>query len=229
MSLTAGTGTQFGDTPNNVGLSRHGNNLNFWGRTSTYFDLTPDISFEPGVSALWNPDTIDRGGTFFAPDGTQFTERERRLGGLDLMLAYRPLRNNQFKSITWGTEVLRSSNRYDIVNPGGSAFLDRPVNSMGLYSYLAYRFHRQWTAGFLFEWVENAQNNDARSTAYSPYITWYLSHWNQLRLQYTHTINNHEQYAPSNSGPPATLRTNDAVYLQWAWIIGSHAHGWQER
>jgi hypothetical protein len=229
VSLTMGSGTQFGDTPNDVGNFRHGDNLNFWGRASTYFDLTPDISIEPGISGLWNPDTIDRGGVFFAPDGSQFTERERRVGGLDLMLAYRPLRNNQFKSITWGTELLRSSNRYDIVNPDGSTFLNRQVDSLGLYSYLAYRFHRQWTAGFLFEWVENAQNSNARSSAYSPYITWYLSHWNQLRLQYTHTINNHEQYVPSNNGIPTTLRTNDAVYLQWAWIIGSHAHGWQER
>ncbi len=227
--MTFGTGTQFGDTPNNVGLSRHGNNLNFWGRASTYFDLTPSISVEPGVSAMWNPDTYDLGGTFFAPSGAQYTERERRLGGIDLMFAYRPLANNQFKSVIWGTEVLKSSNLYDIVYPGGGTLLNRPVNSMGLYSYLAYRFHRQWTTGFLFEWVENAQNNDARSTAYSPYITWYPSHWSQLRLQYTHTINNHEQYVPSNSGIPATLRTNDAVYLQWAWIIGSHAHGWQER
>ena len=74
-------------------------------------------------------------------------------------------------------------------------------------------------SGSSYEWVENAQNNDARTSAYSPYITWYLSHWNQLRLQYTHTVNN----------VATGLKPNDAVYLQWAWIIGSHAHGWQQR
>jgi hypothetical protein len=55
--------------------------------------------------------------------------------------------------------------------------------------------------------------------AFSPYITYALSHWNQLRLQYTHTDHN------AVSG----LRPDDAIYLQWDWIIGSHSHGWQQR
>ena len=138
-----------------------------------------------------------------------------------MVFAYRPLRNNQFESVVWGTEVLRSDNRYDMFAPDGSTVLNlnRAVGALGGYSYLAYRFHRQWTVGFLGEWLENDQNRDARTSAYSPYITWYLSHWDQLRLQYTHTDNN----------LATGLKPNDAVYLQWAWIIGSHSHGWQER
>ena len=49
--------------------------------------------------------------------------------------------------------------------------------------------------------------------------TWALSHWNQLRLQYTHTESNHV----------LDLANDDAIYLQWSWIIGSHSHGWQQR
>jgi uncharacterized coiled-coil protein SlyX len=218
VSLTAGSGTQFGDTPNDVGNFRAANNLNYWGRGSTYFDLTPNISFEPGVSFMWNPSTVSLGGPQVQPDGSIFNERERRILAADVTLAYRPLRNNQFKSVTWGTEFLYSDNRYDVVSPTG-ALSTRTVNSRGLYSYLAYKFDRQWTVGFLFDWVENLYNNDARTSAYSPYITWAVSHWNQLRLQYTHTNNN----------VATGLQPNDAVYLQWAWIIGSHAHGWQER
>jgi len=213
-----GVGTQFGDTPNNPGDFRQFSALNIWGRASTYFDLTPDVSLETGVSGLLNPSTIDRGGALLQPDGSMFTQRERRLVGADLVLAYRPLRNNQFKSLTWGTEVLYSDNRYDVNSPVGAAS-SRYVGSFGLYSYLAYKFHRQWTTGVLFEWMENAQNNQAQTYGYSPYITWALSHWNQLRLQYTHTDNN----------AATGLRSNDAIYLQWSWIIGSHAHGWQQR
>jgi hypothetical protein len=218
VSLTAGVGTQFGDTPNNSGDNRQFSALNFWGRGSTYFDLTPDVSLETGVSGLFNPSTIDHGGAILQPDGSTFTERERRLVGADLVLAYRPLRDNQFKSLTWGTEVLYSDNRYDITSPDGTAS-SRYVGSFGLYSYLAYKFHRQWTAGFLYQWMENAQNNQAKTISYSPYITWAVSHWNQLRLQYTHTDNN----------AATGLQSNDAVYLQWTWIIGSHSHGWQAR
>ena len=221
VSLTAGVGDQFGDTPNNVGNFRHFNGLNFWGRSSTYFDLTPDISLETGVSGLYNPKTEGRGDPLIQPDGSIFTERRRFLLGGDLVLRYQPLRNNQFRSLTWGTELLYSDNNY-LVKPHGkpaSAEFDRSVGSFGLYSYLAYKFHRQWTAGFLFESVENPQDNHAQTFAYSPYITWALSHWNQLRLQYTHTANN------ATTG----LRDDDAIYLQWSWIIGSHSHGWQER
>jgi hypothetical protein len=221
VSLTAGVGDQFGDTPNNVGDFRHFKELNFWGRASTYFDLTPDVSLETGVSALYNPKTEDRGGVFVQPDGSTFTERRRLLVGGDLVVRYWPLRNNQFRSLTWGTELLYSDNRY-LVNPTGipgDPVFNRSVGSFGLYSYLAYKLHRQWTVGFLFDWVESAVNSHDHTFAYSPYITWAISHWNQLRLQYTHTNNN----------AATGLQPYDAVYLQWAWIIGSHAHGWQER
>lgn len=221
VSLTAGIGDQFGDTPNTIGDFRHFKELNFWGRASTYFDLTPDIALETGVSTLYNSKTEGRGDPSVQPDGSTFTERRRLLVGGDLVVRWQPLRNNQFRSFTWGTELLYSDNRY-LVNPHGqpaSAGFDRSVGSFGLYSYLTYKFHRQWSAGFLFDWLESAQNKDAQTFAYSPYITWALSHWNQLRLQYTHTAHN------STSG----LRDDDALYLQWAWIIGSHSHGWQER
>jgi hypothetical protein len=219
VSLTVGVGNQFGgdEPPNNVGDYRRLGGWNYWGRLSTYFDLTPDISLESGISGLWNPKTIDRGGALPQPDGSTLTERERRLAGADLALSYKPLRNNQFQSITWGTEVLYSDNRYD-VNSGGPLY-SRSVPSYGLYSYLTYKFHRQWSAGFLYEWIEDAQDNKARTSAYSPYLTWALSHWNQLRVQYTYTDHN------AVSG----LKPDNAVYLQWAWIIGSHSHGWQQR
>ena len=67
--------------------------------------------------------------------------------------------------------------------------------------------------------MENPLNASQQEFSYSPYITLALSHWNQLRLQYSYTDFN------SASGLPA----NDAIYLQWAWIIGSHSHGWQAR
>jgi len=218
VSLTAGVGDGFGSPQNNPGNFRGFGGLNFWGRASTYFDLTPDVSFEPGVSFLWNPTTLDRGGVLVQPDGSTLTERERRLLGTDLYLRYYPLRNNQFQSLTWGTEFLYSDNLYDVTAPDGSMSRNF-IGSYGLYSYLAYKFHRQWTAGFLFQWLQNAQNKHDQTFSYSPYITWALSHWNQLRLQYTYTTHN------AVSG----LRDDNAVYLQWAWIIGSHAHGWQER
>ena len=230
ISLTLGAGDQFGgdNPPNYVGDNRNERGLNYWGRLSTYFDLTPNVSLEPGISGLWNPKTIAQwnpalnangSNPFPVVNGNTFTERERRLVGLDLVLSWKPLRDNQFETVTWGTEVLQSDNRYDVMDPSGNALPSRFVSSQGLYSYLTYKFDRQWIAGVQYEWLEDMANKQAKTSAESANITWATSHWNQLRLQYTHTDNN----------AATGLRPDDAVYLQWAWIIGAHSHGWQSR
>jgi uncharacterized membrane-anchored protein YhcB (DUF1043 family) len=218
VSLTAGIGDHFGgDSPhNNVGAYRSFNEFNFWGRLSTYFDLSPNWQLEGGISGLWNPNTEARG------DSITQIEKERRLAGLDVKLSYVPLQNNQFRSFTWGTEVLYSDNRFLFDPDGTPATGDEfksSVGSVGLYSYATYKWSRQWSGGFLFDWVQDAQDHHVETFAYSPYVTWALSHWNQLRLQYTHTQPN------ALTG----LKPDDAIYLQWAWIIGSHSHGWQQR
>jgi hypothetical protein len=224
ISLTAGVGNQFGGDagPNNPGNTRAIGGLNYWGRASTSFDFTPNWSAEAGVSGLWNPKTEDRGGALVQPDGSTLTEKERRVAGLDFKLTYVPLRDNQFRSFTWGTEILFSDNNF-LFDPNGiPATGDEfrgDVNSLGLYSYVSYKWSRRFSAGFLFDYVQSAQNHSDETQAYSPFVTFALSHWNQIRLQYTHT----ERSAISG------LKPDDAVYLQWAWIIGAHSHGWTQR
>ena len=230
VSLTTGFGEGFGgDSPlNNPGTYRALSGFNYYGRLSTYFDLTPNVQLETGISGLINPTTQDRGGVLVQPNGIPglstltLTEKERRVAGFDLKLSYVPLRNNQFQRLDWGTEVLYSDSRYlfdpDGIAGNGDEYYGN-VGSLGLYSYVTYKWHRQWSAGFLFDYVQNAQNDNDVTFAYSPYITWAMSHWNQIRLQYTHTEHN------AVSG----LRPDDAIYLQWAWIIGAHSHGWQAR
>jgi hypothetical protein len=226
ISVTAGVGDQFGgDSPNpdHPGTKREFGGLNFWGRASTFFDLPANWQLEAGVSGLWNPKTQDRGGALLQPNGvTTLTEKERRLAGLDFKLSYIPLRDNQFNSFTWGTEILFSDNAFLFDPDGVPASGDEyrgDVNSLGLYSYVNYKWSRQWSAGFLFDWLQSAENHDAQTFAYSPFITFALSHWNQLRLQYTHTQPN----------AATGFKPDDAVYLQWAWIIGAHSHGWTQR
>jgi len=202
--------------------------LTFWGRGSSSFDLSPDWSLETGVSGLVNPKTLDKGGVLALPNNTPVTlpefpgstlkERDRTLEGADIALNWKPLSINQFQSFTWGTEFLHSGSNFEVFPERGLP-LCHYDDSYGMYSYVAYKFHRQWTVGFLYEWVENVVDHNDVTVSYSPYLTWAISHWNQLRLQYTHTDHTAE------SG----LRPNDAIYLQWAWIIGSHSHGWQQR
>lgn len=226
ISVTAGVGNNFGGdspNPNNPGNYRPIGGLNFWGRASTFFNLTDNWQLEAGISGLWNPKTQDRGGALVQPNGVStMTEKERRLAGLDFKVSYVPLRDNQFNSFTWGTEILFSDNNF-LFDPNGiPASGDEyrgDVNSLGLYSYVSYKWSRQWSGGFLFDYVQSAQNHDDETFAYSPFITFALSHWNQLRLQYSHT----------ERSPASGLKSDDAIYLQWAWIIGAHSHGWTQR
>ena len=92
--------------------------LDFWGRLSTYVDLTPNWQLEGGISGLWGPKTGSGEASVLLPDGTFATEQERRVAGLDLRLSYVPLRNNQFRGLVWGTEVLYSDNNY-LFSPTG--------------------------------------------------------------------------------------------------------------
>jgi len=223
INLTLGLGDKFGDPQNNPGNFRSSGELNYFGRMSTYFDVTPDWQIETGLSGLINPRTDDRGGLLTQPDGTTLAERERRLAGMDFSLRYVPLRNNQFQSFTWGNELLYSDNRYHF-DPNGIANsgdeFSKSVGSVGLYSYMAYKMSREWSAGVSYDFVENQQSSRDRTQAYSLFFTYAISHWNQIRLQYTHTDHQNSVFC---------LRSDDAIYLQWTWIIGAHSHGWQQR
>lgn len=219
INFTAGLGTQFGDDPDAIGTYRSFGAVNYFGRLSTYFDLSDNWNLECGVSGLFNPDSGNVNGEV-QPNGlTSLTSTKRQLLDADFKLSYVPLRDNQFNSLTWGNEILYSDNQY-LATPtgGGNAFADT-VGAWGMYSYLSYKWSREWSAGVLFEYYQNDQDSLARTYAYSPYLTWAISHWNQLRLQYTHTQPN----AATGYEP------NDAVYLQWCWIIGAHSHGWTQR
>src|SRR6266576_1171156 len=94
VSLVAGFGNGFGgDSPlNNPGAYRRLSGFNYFGHLSTYFDLTPNLQLETGISGLINPHTKERGGfdAFTGPDGVPMTEKERRVAGLDLKVSYVP-------------------------------------------------------------------------------------------------------------------------------------------
>jgi hypothetical protein len=83
VSLTVGAGVGFGgDSPlNNPGTYRSLGGLNYFGRLSTYFNLTPDWNIETGISGLINPTTEDRGGVLVQSNGSTLTEKERQVAG----------------------------------------------------------------------------------------------------------------------------------------------------
>jgi uncharacterized coiled-coil protein SlyX len=217
VSLTAGTGLKFGDLQSDSGGFRSGDELNYWSRASTYFDLTPNLNLELGVSGLWAPRqdlALDQQATV--------NQRERQLAGVDLTVRYQPLAASLHRGLEWGTEYLFGRGHYEFDPDGAPGTGDefaRWNNAHGLYSYAAWKFNRDWSAGFLFDWTQAVEDRSAATYRYSPYVTWRPSEFQLVRLQYSHTRPN-----------PHTGYLNDhAVYVQWSWIIGSHSHGFRQR
>ena len=58
------------------------------------------------------------------------------------------------------------------------------------------------------------------SKSYSPYLTFWPSEFQRLRLQYTYL---------SQPGIPQVPAYANQVFLQWTAILGSHAHGFRDR
>jgi hypothetical protein len=233
ISITAGLGDGMGgdvapsDPGGLVPFGKRGPNaLTFWGRASTYFDLTDDWQLETGISGLLGPREKGRGDDVVLENGAIAEEIYRSLLIWDLKVAYVPLQNNQFSGLTFGMELLFSSNRYrndpDIAPDSGDESGDTSVSSVGSYAYVTYKWDRQWSGGVLWEYVEDIANNHEKTAAYSAYITWATSHWNQIRLQFTRTEEN-------RVAREAGLKDDNAIYIQWAWIIGAHSHGWTQR
>src|SRR5438034_805458 len=84
-----------------------------------------------------------------------------------------------------------------------------------LYSYLEARLSQRYYPGFLFDYAQDIDHVAGATTAYSPYLTLWLSEFNRLRLQYTRL----EQPG---------LHENE-LFLQWTVILGSHVHSFRDR
>jgi hypothetical protein len=218
ISWTAGVGTQFGPLAVNPGPHRDLNELNVWSRLGTYFDLNPNLNLELGVSGMFNDQADDRGQGFTLPDGSILAERRRGLAGADITVRYQPLAGNLHRNLEWGTEVLFNTAAFDSTLE--EATTRDQVDAWGLYSYVAHRFSRRWTVGFLFDYAQNHTYSADHTFRYSPYLTLQPSEFQKLRLQYSYTD-------PKDSFD--ILRPDHAVYLQWEFILGFHAHGFRQR
>ena len=219
VSLTAGVGDQFGDTPNNVGdLPKRQRaellepRVHVFRPDARYFLRTGDFRAcgtprrSTGAAPCRSPTAAVHGTR--AP-----TAGDRRRAAVQ-SAAEQSVPEPHLGHGTAGTATIATTSRHRTAprpaapsGPPASTPISR-TSSIG---------SGRWDSCLTTS--RKRRTSTTRPSRTRRIITWSLSHWNQLRLQYTHTAHN------AVSG----LRDDDAVYLQWAWIIGSHAHGWQER
>jgi hypothetical protein len=92
--------------------------------------------------------------------------------------------------------------------------------SVGGYSYADLKLNKSWSTGFLFDYAPSIDNPAKKTLSYSPYITWNMSEFNRLRLQFTH-MDDRVREDKAERG--------NQVFLQWTTVIGAHTHGFRGR
>jgi hypothetical protein len=185
--------------------SRSWSRFTYLGRLSTYFDLTDNHSVEVGASTAYTPSERLTGD----PVGG-----DRMLNGIDVTYRYQPLSSVVYQGVTWGSEFFANSERIPFED------VAKRRRSFGGYSYAEMKLNKSWSTGFLFDYAPSIEKPGLKTIGYSPYVTWNLSEFNRLRLQFTHA----DDRVREDKGD-----RGNQVFLQWTTVIGAHTHGFLGR
>jgi hypothetical protein len=213
INLTTGTYNKIGAENERVSNSvpRTLPQFTYLGRAATFFNLGDAHSIDLGATLAYTPQVAIENGA------------QRQLWGVDLTYRYLPPGEASYRGLTWGTEVLYNTERrpfettIEDVDTGeliSETSLKRR-KAFGLYSYIEPRLSRRLSVGFQFEWVEALDPGVVTTTAFSPYITLWASEFQRIRLQY------------SNIAQPGGH--DNAGFVQWTVVLGSHVHGFRDR
>ena len=185
--------------------SRSWSRFTYLGRLQTYFDLTDHQSIELGTSLAYTP-------SIRVPDDPHGGSRS--LSGIDVTYRYQPLGSTLYQGFTVGGELFGNSERVE----RDSGF--RRTFALGGYAYAEAKLSREWSAGFLFDHAPSLSSPGKKTRGYSPFLTWNLSEFNRLRLQYSY-LDDHVREEREEGG--------HQFFLQWTTVLGSHTHGFRTR
>jgi hypothetical protein len=215
VTLTAGMYNKLGGENDRISneVPRDLGEFTYLGRAATFISLSDAHSIDLGMSYAYTPRVASE------------EKANRHLAGLDITYRYVPLGQAAYRGLVWGTEVLfNRENRpiggfpTDPTLPSPEAF--KRNNAWGVYSYLEARLSRRFYPGFLFDYAQALDADVGDTKAYSPYLTFWPSEFQRLRLQYSYFTQ------PGTEEQPAHA---NQVFLQWSIILGSHAHGFRDR
>lgn len=177
----------------------------YLGRLHTYFDVTDNQSIELGSSLAYTPSVRLEGD----PSGGN-----RTLAGIDVTYRYQPLASTVYQGVTVGAELFANSERVVLDD------VAKRRHAFGGYSYGELKLNKSWSTGFLFDRAPSVASPGKKTNSYSPFITWYLSEFNRLRLQYTYG----DDRLREDKGDGG-----NQFFLQWTTVIGAHTHGFRGR
>jgi hypothetical protein len=185
--------------------SRSWSRFSYLGRLNTYFDLSDNHSIELGTSMAYTPSLRLAGDI----DGGN-----RILNGIDVTYRFQPLDSAVYQGLTVGSEFFRNSERFAFDT------LAKRRQAYGGYSYAELKLDKNWSTGFLFDYAPSISSPGKKTIGYSPFVTWNMSEFNRLRLQFTHA-DDRVREDKADGG--------NQVFLQWTTVIGAHTHGFLGR
>lgn len=185
-------------------------------RYAASFDLSDTQTLLAGASAA------------FGPNGSG-TGADTQIYGADLFWKWKPAKHHGgFPFVSWQTEAMLR--RYQAgatpagsYTPGASGVYlpGETLADWGLYSQIAWGFRKDWVAALrgdyvlpvdkaAYEWILGDDPNRLPRWRFSPNLTWYLSEFSKLRLQY-------------NYDDRQQLGIGHSVWLQFEFSLGAHA------
>ena len=208
-------------------------------RLTTSFDLTDNQVLLVGASAALGPNNVG---------GLDASATRTQMYGVDATWKWKsPNQHGGFPFVKWQTELMWR--RADVgafnwdedgnnaLSPGEIADAstglpallgEETLSDFGLYTQLVYGFHKGWTAGLRYDWLDReAGNYEQRNLTLdgqplgpdpsrnrrwriTPDLTYYPSEFSKIRLQY-------------NYDDRADIGVDHSVWLQFELILGAHA------
>ena len=181
--------------------------LLFVPRWENSFDLTPSQTVLLGVSAA------------FGANDTGSNSRTQ-IYGADLFYKWKPVNAaGGWPFVKWQSEVMMR--RFDAGRGADNSFpVAETFKDWGAYSQVVWGFKERWTAGLRGDYLHiddsvftNDPDRQSRERI-SADVTWYLSEFSKLRLQYNHDFLKANHFLD--------LRNEDSVFLQFEFALGAH-------
>ena len=242
LTLTAGWYNKMGADNDRVDntVSRDLSQFTYLGRAATFFNLSDANSVDLGGSWAYTPEVKIDNGASRTLAGIDLTYRYSPLSqasyrglvwGTELLYNQedRPVGGFPSTSAAVATSLERAlgvptlaaqtrGSPFQLADPTAAAttpLVFKRRDTTGLYTYLEARLTQRYYPGFLFDYAQDIDHAAGYTTAYSPYLTVWLSEFQRLRLQYTRL----EQ---------PQLHENE-FFLQWTVVLGSHVHSFRDR
>jgi hypothetical protein len=178
-------------------------------RLRASFDIDDESTVSPGLSALFGPNASG-------------SDARTEIYGADVFYKWRALSNDQgwpFVSVQ-GEYVLRNYEAEEAADSDGNVVPGEDLRDRGYYVQALYGFERPWVAGLRFDSADGDSSNVSDNTddslrdrryRISPNLTYYPSHFSQLRLQY-----NYDDSEFLSGG------SEHSVWLQFEFLFGAH-------